>query len=69
MPTTSYPSSARFAATTELSTPPDIATTTLVSDGGFIKPRELSFLFKAMYHSPILIVLFKLLFRTSFKLF
>src|ERR1700758_469455 len=33
MPTTSYPASARSAAVTEESTPPDIATTTRVSDG------------------------------------
>ena len=42
MPTTAYPSRASSPATTELSTPPDMATTTRVSDGGLGKPSEFS---------------------------
>lgn len=40
-PTTSYPSLASIAATTDESTPPDIATATRVACGGLEKPREL----------------------------
>jgi len=36
----SKPSSATIAATTELSTPPDIATATRVSDADLAKPSE-----------------------------
>ncbi|CAI8395748.1 MAG: Uncharacterised protein [Hyphomonas sp. TMED17] len=42
MPTTSYPRAFSKAATTELSTPPDIAATTRVSDGGFGNPKLFS---------------------------
>ena len=40
IPITSYPSVFNFAATTELSTPPDIATTTLVFFGSLFIPNE-----------------------------
>src|SRR3954454_16479884 len=42
MPTTSQPSRFRTAATTEESTPPDIATTTRVAAGSFGRSRLLS---------------------------
>src|ERR1700674_950790 len=42
MPTTSYPSDCNSAAVTEESTPPDMATTTLVSCGRPLRSRLLS---------------------------